>query len=162
MIRTAKEPMVYLIAYAAPITKSMQHFNGLSYYILPSLPNGYKIPEWLSIEIGIFAGRLYINFTEYAPLSDYLQLAHETTSHSLPNFPGDASIFTKNPIEFLLEWLTLRRKGQEIMHTPMGYICQARSLHEGLPFFASRSARNEELEKPSGDDTESDVNEPED
>ncbi|KAM0145804.1 hypothetical protein ACHAQE_011068 [Botrytis cinerea] len=162
VIRTAKEPMVYLIAYAAPITKSMQHFNGLSYYILPSLPNGYKIPEWLSIEIGIFAGRLYINFTEYAPLSDYLQLAHETTSHSLPNFPGDASIFTKNPIEFLLEWLTLRRKGQEIMHTPMGYICQARSLHEGLPFFASRSARNEELEKPSRDNTESDVNEPED
>ncbi|KAK6591814.1 hypothetical protein H4I96_12091 [Botrytis cinerea] len=89
-------------------------------------------------------------------------LAHETTSYSLRNCAGDASIFTKNPIDFLLEWLTLRRKGQEIMHTPMGYICQARSLHEGLPFFASRSARNEELEKPSGDDTESDVNEPED
>ncbi|TGO18614.1 hypothetical protein BPAE_0372g00020 [Botrytis paeoniae] len=162
VIRTAKKPMVHLIAYAAPITKSMQHFNGLSYYVLPSLPNGCKTPEWLSIEVGIFAGRLYINFTEYAPLSDYLQLAHETTSCSLLNCAGDASIFTKNPIDFLSEWLTLRRKGQEIMHTPMGYICQARSLHESLPFFASRTARNEELEKPYGDDTESDVNELED
>ncbi|TGO40912.1 hypothetical protein BHYA_0029g00210 [Botrytis hyacinthi] len=162
MIRTAKKPMVHLIAYAAPITKSMQHFNGLSYYVLPSLPHGCKTPEWLSIEVGIFAGRLYINFTEYPPLSDYLQLAHETTSSSPLNCAGDASIFTKNPIDFLSEWLTFRRKGQEIMHTPMGYICQARSLHESLPFFASRSARNEELEKSSGDEVESDVNESED
>ncbi|TGO47642.1 hypothetical protein BCON_0269g00080 [Botryotinia convoluta] len=84
---------------------------------------------------------------EYILLSDYLQLAYKTTLYSLLNCSGD---------------LTLRYKGQEIMHTPMGYICQARSLHKGLPFFASRSARNEELEKPSGDDTESDVNEPED
>ncbi|RAL58205.1 hypothetical protein DID88_002308 [Monilinia fructigena] len=142
--------------------KSMQHFNGLSYYVLPNLPNGCKTPEWLSIELGIFAGRLYINFTEYAALSDYLQLAHETTSNSLLNCAGDASIFTKNPLDFLSEWLTLRRKGQDIMHTPMGYICQARSLHESLPFFASRSARNKELEKPSEVETQSDINEPED
>ncbi|KAB8287403.1 hypothetical protein EYC80_010107 [Monilinia laxa] len=154
MIRTASKPMVHLITYAAPVTKSMQHFNGLSYYVLPNLPNGYKTPEWLSIELGIFAGRLYINFTEYASLSDYLQLSHEITSSPPLDYAGDASIFTNNPIEFLSEWLTLRRKGQEIMHTPMGYICQARSLHENLSFFTSRSARNKEFENPSESEPE--------
>lgn len=64
--------MVHLITYAAPITKNMLHFNGLSYYILPRLPDGYIAPDWLSIELGIFAGRLYINFPEYTPLTNYL------------------------------------------------------------------------------------------
>ncbi|TGO44474.1 hypothetical protein BCON_0512g00030 [Botryotinia convoluta] len=75
MIRTARKPIVHLITYAAPITKSMQHFNGLSYYVLPSLLNGYKIPEWLSIELGIFAGRLYINHIEYHAYTNGLHLS---------------------------------------------------------------------------------------
>jgi hypothetical protein len=149
IIRAAKKPKVHLITYAAPVTKNMQHFNGLSYYVLPPLPAGHTIPEWFSIELGIFAGRLYFNFPECAPLMKYLQLENRTDAET-PESDGDhADTFTANPINFLLDWLTLCRKGQDIMRTPMGYICQGRPLHESHPFFVVRSADAIEVEMPS-------------
>jgi hypothetical protein len=150
--RAGRQAKVYLIAYAAPVTKSMVHFNGLSYYTLPHLPTGYSVPEWLSIELGIFAGRLYIDFAECAPLEKYLQLSGGAmVAKDLPSngeLQAGGSIFTKNPVSFLLEWLTLRRKSQDIMHTPMGYICQGRPLHEGHPFFVTRRADAQEAVAP--------------
>lgn len=142
IIRAARKPKVHLITYAAPVTKNMLHFNGLSYYVLPRLPGGYTVPDWLSIELGVFAGRLYINFSECAPLIKYLQLADKTIEH--------IGIPTHNPLAFLLEWLTVCRKGQDIMHTPMGYICQGRPLHENHPFFLARGADAREVGKPLG------------
>jgi hypothetical protein len=62
LIRAQRQPKVHLITYAASVTKNMVHFNKLSYYVLPRLPVGYKPPSWFSIELGIFAGRLYIDF----------------------------------------------------------------------------------------------------
>jgi len=117
----------------------MLHFNGLSYYVLPRLPVG-SLPDWFSIELGIFAGRLYINFAERAPLMKYLQLADKTDTEAPQSNREQVDLFTNNPVNFLLEWLTLCRKGQDIMHTPMGYVCQGRPLHESHPFFAGRSA----------------------
>ncbi len=127
----------------------MLHFNTLSYYVLPRLPAGYIAPEWLSIELGIFAGRLYINFLECAPLMRYLQLADRTDTE-VPQIKGEhVGVFTKNPVNFLLEWLTLCRKGQDIMHTPMGYVCQGWPLHESHPFFVVRRADAGEVITPS-------------
>ena len=126
-----EDSLVHLIPYAAPVTKYMLHFNQLSYYALPSLPAGYTIPDWFLIELGIFAGRLYIDFQEYCVLTDYLQNA---------NKPGALDVFTHNPISFLLDWLNLRCKGQDISQTPMGYICQGRSLKEDHPFFLAHHA----------------------
>jgi hypothetical protein len=141
IIRAARKPMVHLITYAAPVTKNMLHFNGLSYYVLPSLPVGSTlIPDWLSIELGIFAGCLYINFAERAPLMKYLQLADKTDTEAPQSISEQVGLFTNNPVNFLLEWLTLCRKGQDILHTPMGYVCQGRPLHESHPFFVARSA----------------------
>jgi hypothetical protein len=37
IIRAAKKLKVHLITSAAPVTKKMQYFNGLSYYVLPAL-----------------------------------------------------------------------------------------------------------------------------
>lgn len=127
----------------------MQHFNGLSYYVLPSLPTGYTVPDWLSIELGVFAGRLYINFPECAPLTKYLQLADKTGVDAPQSNAEHVDLFTKNPVSFLLDWLTLRRKGQDIVHTPMGYICQGRPLHKGHPFFVARVVDAEEAVAPS-------------
>ncbi|KAF7944017.1 hypothetical protein EAE96_010427 [Botrytis aclada] len=135
IIRAARKPKVHLIAYAAPITKNMLLFDELSYYTLPSMPVGYKVPNWLSIELGIFAGRLYFSFPEYTHLMRYLQLADKTNLEASYTNTG---IFTTNPVNFLLDWLTLRRKGQDIIHTPMGYICQGRLLHNDHPFFLNR------------------------
>ncbi|TVY43757.1 hypothetical protein LSUB1_G001260 [Lachnellula subtilissima] len=163
MIRAAGKPMVHLITYAAPVTKNMLHFNGLSYYVLPRLPDGYTAPDWLSIELGIFAGRLYIKFPECAPLTNYLQLADKTGTDSPQSRTEHVGISTKNPVDFLLEWLMVCRKGQDIMHTPMGYICQGRPLYESHPFFATRSEDAREVETPPvGGGTSGDVDEAED
>jgi hypothetical protein len=141
VLRTQEYPKVHLITYAAPVTKNMLHFSGLTYYVLPRLPIGYVAPNWLSIELGIFAGRLYMNFAECTLLMKYLQLADNIPQSSSDQQVG---LFTQNPVNFLLEWLALRRKGQEIMHTPIGYICQGRLLHENHPFFVERHADAEE------------------
>jgi len=149
VIRAERQPKVHLIAYAAPFTKNMLHFNGLSYYVLPSLPNSCTAPDWLSIELGIFAGRLYIDFTECVPLKKYLRLVDKTDTGPPRNSIEQLGAFTKDPVSFLLEWLTLRRKGQDIMHTPMGYICQGRPLDESHPFFIARRADDEDVVAPS-------------
>jgi hypothetical protein len=50
--------------------------------------------------------------------------------------------FTTKPLTFLQEWLALRRKGQDFTHTPMGYVCQGRSLIENHHFFRRAMKRN--------------------
>ncbi|KAM3068070.1 hypothetical protein ACMFMF_009436 [Clarireedia jacksonii] len=155
ILRTASRPCVYLIVYTTPVTKSMLNFDGVLYYTIPTLPVGYKAPDWLSIELGIFAGRLYFPFVEYAALVDYLQLSdnsieEESGQRTSPQM--DVSVFTKTPTNFLQDWLTLRRKGQNIMHTPMGYVCQRRPLHSNHPFFLERNV-NAEVEGKATVDT---------
>lgn len=117
----------------------MLHFNDLSYYTLPQLPSGHRVPKWLSIELGIFAGRLYVGFEECAVLKQYLQLSDEDDGPD-ENAQSVGKGLANNAIGFLLEWLALRRKTQDITHTPMGYICQDRPLHENHPFFWTGSA----------------------
>jgi hypothetical protein len=117
--------------------------------VLPPLPVGHNIPEWFSIELGIFAGRLYFHFPECAPLMKYLQLGNGTDGETPESVGEHADTFTTDPINFLLDWLTLCRKGQDIMRTPMGYICQGRPLHESHPFFVARTADATEVEAPS-------------
>ncbi|KAF1997703.1 hypothetical protein P154DRAFT_622249 [Amniculicola lignicola CBS 123094] len=126
----AKTPFtkVHLLTYSAPVTKKMLHFSGLKYYALPALPRGHVIPHSLTIELGIFAGRLYMGFRECAPLKEYIEQAGDAKPSNVP---------TAHMINFLLEWLPLRRKGQDVMHTPIGYMCQGRPLDSGHSFFAS-------------------------
>lgn len=50
----------------------MLHFNDLRYYAVPSLPKSWTAPTWLKIELGIFAGRLYFEYTEYSDLCKFL------------------------------------------------------------------------------------------
>jgi hypothetical protein len=159
IIRAATEPKVHLMTYAAPVTKTMLHFNGLRYYVLPRLPVNYTVPDWLSIELGIFAGRLYFNFSEVGPLARYLRLAEKTNTEPVHSSKEHGAVFTKNPIDFLLEWLPFRRMGQDILHTPMGYICQGRPLHENHPFFVARisdagEARISSVGDKAGDDSD--------
>ena len=61
------------------------------------------------------------------------------------DIPGKATVgqtrsFTEKPLSFMQEWLAVRRKGQDFMHTPMGYVCQGRQLRVSHPFFAGRKA----------------------
>lgn len=123
----------------------MRLFNKLTYYVLPQFPDGYSVPEWLSIELGIFAGRLYIDFAECACLRTYLQSPVKRSADTSLESGSRIGIRAVNPLGFLLEWLTIRRKGQDITHTPMGYICQDRTLHETHPFFLTASRESTDM-----------------
>jgi hypothetical protein len=109
----------------------MLPFSGLRYYSVPALQGGYIIPQSLIIELGIFAGRLYMEYEECVSLVKYIDSA------SL-NRPSDAT--TTGTISFILEWSSLRRRGQDIMHTPLGYVCRGRPLGIEHAFFTTSHA----------------------
>lgn len=121
-------PIVHLLTYAAPVTKRMLHFSDLRYYVLPSLPKRHIIPESLTIEIGIFSGCLYLHFDECTVLREYLD---NPGSHKQLKLTGNKML------NFLLEWLSVRRNGQDVTHTPVGYICQSRPLEREHGFFVT-------------------------
>ncbi|KAL4782195.1 hypothetical protein BJX76DRAFT_359187 [Aspergillus varians] len=139
IMRASTPPNTHLILYAAPWTKSMLHFNTLVYYSLPELPDGWAPPSWLPFELGIFAGRLYFPFSEYEDLLNRL--------YSLSGDPGEENessslwAVAKNRLNFLQEWLAIRRQGQDITDTPMGYICQDWLLRSDHPFFSSKTIK---------------------
>ncbi|XPS95694.1 hypothetical protein M3J09_004979 [Ascochyta lentis] len=122
---------VHLIVYAAPVTRRMLHFNSLDYHATPSLPADFKAPTWLQVELGIFSGRLHLEWHEYAELLHYLGLKLDLSAD--PN----AIPFSKKPLTFLHEWIDIRRKGQDFEHTPMGFITTGKPLTENHAFFQS-------------------------
>jgi hypothetical protein len=154
-----KSPQTHLITYAAPVTRKMLHFNNLKYYAMPSLPVCWQPPIWLKIELGIFAGRLYFEYEEYADLCKHLGFDVESVQLDMANVDIDDQIdgsdvveideitpaavekrgFTNKPLSFLQEWLAMKRKGQDFVHTPMGYVCQGKILSATHPFFQKLS-----------------------
>jgi hypothetical protein len=147
LLRRAKKSQVHMIMYAAPVTRKMLHFDTLTYYALPGLPSGWKCPSWLSFELGVLAGRLYFNYSDYDILLEYLNVVEKGESDSQGS-SSDAQANAKNILAFLTEWLATRRQGQDITHTPMGYVCQGRKLRSDHPFFMHRSTG--QIEIPQG------------
>jgi hypothetical protein len=146
----SQAPKVHLIIYAAPVTKRMLHFNSLDYYSLPRLPKNWSPPSWLPFEIGILAGRLYFDFSEYDRLLDILQLRVGKSMDNSVSKIDSISVGHKNSqndglLTFLQEWLAFRRQGQDISHTPMGYICQGLPLRSDHPFWEFK-----QIEEPNG------------
>ncbi|KAI0600730.1 hypothetical protein F4775DRAFT_48634 [Biscogniauxia sp. FL1348] len=134
---TGHKSAVYLIAYASPVTKAMLPFNKFDYYSLPKLPAGHVFPEWFRVELGILAGRLYVDFDEWDSVSNFLRQPTQVSNGS----PGSKSIrpetvsrFAEDGTGFVMEWLALRRRTQNILHTPMGYICTGRTPEPGHSF----------------------------
>ncbi|KAI1383848.1 uncharacterized protein F4822DRAFT_438664 [Hypoxylon trugodes] len=129
-------PRVYLIAYAAPVTKAMLCFNTLRYYSLPTLPPRHEFPEWFRFELGVLGGRLYVDSAEWDLLARHLQ--SPSKENAISQFASANGIipisFADNPTSFLLEWLMLLRRTQDVIQTPMGYICTGRTLREDHPF----------------------------
>ena len=141
-LRTAQKPRVHLLLYAAPVTRKMLHFNKLDLYAIPSLPAEWKAPSWLSFELGILSGRLYFDFADYEFILhglrcdvDSIEYIDLTSAVEPDDYDSDAA---KATLAFLMEWLSIRRQGQDITHTPMGYVCQGWTLRGEHPFFAGR------------------------
>ncbi|KAF1962412.1 hypothetical protein CC80DRAFT_400484 [Byssothecium circinans] len=135
----------HLIVYSAPVTRRMLDFNNLDYYALPSLPSGYKMPSWLKIELGIFAGRLYFAWDEYEELAAYLgvQTRNDGENHGFDR----PEAFVKKPLTFLHNWLAVLRKGADFEQTPMGFVTTGKPLSANHPFFLA-SAGNEPTVEP--------------
>ena len=154
----------------------MLHFNNLKYYSIPALPDTWRAPQWLTTELGFFAGRLYFEWSEYgsicqllgidecAPLfieeesseGDASDQVASSAVESGAETPGtiltsngqqdtkDINIshpkpqrtkLTPKPFTFTQDYLSVRRRGQEISHTPMGFLCMGKPLHENHAFF---------------------------
>lgn len=122
----------------------MAHFNSLKYFTIPPLPKKCEFPRWFRLELGLFAGRLYASFDECLEIAEHLKaLGRHGDAQGRPA-PGPSQggvvfKFSSNPIGFLLEWLALRRQVQDILQTPMGYICKGSKLHPDHPFFRTRT-----------------------
>ncbi len=149
---------VHLLTYAAPVTRKMLHFDSLNFHAVPELPEKWVAPSWLVRALGLFAGRLYFKHEEYASLCAWLRQPlpsadrekrkeSERDKENAPppreKMPEEISAatttiqpFSKDPLPFLQEWLGIRRGGQDITQTPMGYICRSRILTDDHIFFA--------------------------
>ena len=176
------------MTYAAPVTRRMLQFNNFKYYSIPALPESWRAPQWLTTELGFFAGRLYFEWSEYGSVCQLLgidecapvfveeessegdgsdQVAnsatesgaemsnmmpapatngqkdgdeHNGTSH--PKQQQHRTKLTHKPFTFTQDYLSVRRRGQEISHTPMGFLCMGKPLHEDHAFFrAAESAK---------------------
>lgn len=131
LLDQATTTSVHLLTYSAPVAKKMLHFGRLKYYALPSLPQNHEVPQQLINELGVFAGRLYMEYDECT-----------TLAQSIEN-DGRSEAAVAATASFLLEWLCLRRKGQDITHTPMGYLCQGRPLNSDHAFFVTQHMAGE-------------------
>ena len=85
---------VHLISYSAPVTRRMLHFNHLDYHAIPPFPAEFVAPAWLTVELGIFAGRLYLEWHEYYELLGYLGLNKELSTDE------ERQAFAKKPLTF--------------------------------------------------------------
>lgn len=157
LLKNSESKASYLLTYAAPITRKMLHFNDLKYYTVPTLPANWEAPIWLRTELGIFAGRLYFEYHEYSHILEFLGIKEETgkiqeqdiddaksdcvvgSDAPVEDIPvaatAERKLFTRKPLAFMTEWLNIRRKGQEIAETPMGFICAGKQIVESHPFF---------------------------
>jgi hypothetical protein len=146
ILRSALCSEVHLIVYAAPVTRrGCQNFNNLDYYAVPPLSDNFRAPDWLKIELGIFSGRLYFDWTENAAILRYLGMnaGGDQTEVAVPT---RQEAFAKKPLTFLHEWLAVRRKGQDFEHTPVGFLTTGKPLNPDHPFFLSATIDRSGLE----------------
>jgi len=139
----------HLIAYAAPVAKTMLAFNKLAYYSVPALPVDHAVPDWFRVELGVLAGRLYADVDECESLARFLHRSFSKTTRDDDDDDGpeeeeeedgaesqtvrhgeESDSFAESPAVFLLEWLSTRRGGQDVLHTPVGHVCTGRAFRE--------------------------------
>ncbi|KAF5564196.1 hypothetical protein FPHYL_4816 [Fusarium phyllophilum] len=158
ILRRIHTPPAFLLTYTSPCTRSLLEVGYLAYYPVPTPKKELVIPSWLSIEIGLMAGRLYLPYDEYTQLQRCLEIderaepavmmgnVQRSRKHILPNF---GVLNPQSLSKFLTEWIPHRSRSSDIMHTPMGYLIQNRDLPNNHPFFTpklkSRAIENRSL-----------------
>ncbi|KAF5250791.1 hypothetical protein FANTH_4063 [Fusarium anthophilum] len=146
ILRRIRTPTTFLLTYTSPFTKSLLEVGTLAYFPIPTPEKELVIPSWLSIEIGIMAGRLYLPYDQYTQLRSCLNVdktaetlatmddAHRSMKHILPNF---GILNPQSLSKFLSEWISYRSQSSDITHTAMGYLIGNQDLPDNHPFFTS-------------------------
>ncbi|KAF5639084.1 hypothetical protein F52700_4254 [Fusarium sp. NRRL 52700] len=144
ILRRIQTPTTFLLTYTSPLTRSLLEVGILDYYPVPTPKTELVIPSWLSIEIGLMAGRLYLPYNQYTQLRSCLKVdervepsmimvdAHRSRKHILPNF---GILNPQSLSKFLSEWISYRSRSSDITLTPMGYLVENRDLPDNHPFF---------------------------
>ncbi|KAI1501698.1 hypothetical protein F5X99DRAFT_189010 [Biscogniauxia marginata] len=160
----------YLLTYAAPVTRRMMHFSKMRYHAIPPLPRDWLAPQWLTTELGFFAGRLYFEWNEYGSICRLLGIDESTpmleeaassegdttdqwtsnteaSSQTTSDDQDDDKVLvntrarvqfsglTPKPYTFTQEYLSVRRRGLDFSHTPMGFLASGKPLNEHNQFF---------------------------
>ncbi|KAB5582293.1 hypothetical protein GE09DRAFT_1197755 [Coniochaeta sp. 2T2.1] len=138
VVRNTNPANTVLMTYAAPVTRRMLHFNNLDYYTIPALPKGWRAPDDLKVQLGMLAGRLYFEWDEYPYLAkvngvEGANESHQSNGHA--HSQPSTKLFIPSPLTFMQEWLAVRRRGQDVANTPMGFITQGKPLSGDHPFF---------------------------
>jgi hypothetical protein len=75
--RRAAKQSVHLLTYSAPVTRKMLQFNDMNYYAIPPLAEDWIAPQWLQVQVGLFAGRLYLPFAELTHVLEFLGITND-------------------------------------------------------------------------------------
>lgn len=117
----------------------MQVFNSLEYFTVPSQKINRPFPDWLGVELAVLSGGLYFEYRQYRVLLAWLGVAEPTVSMgecmAKAKSESGYKLRAARSLKFLLEWLTYRRKTEDILNTPMGFVGQRRALKPDHAFF---------------------------
>ena len=71
-----------------------------------------------------------------------------TAKPPVTNVKPSSSTFCPRPLIFLQDWLAIRRRGQDIVHTPMGFLAQSKPLQANHPFFGGNDGTDDKPRAP--------------
>jgi hypothetical protein len=141
MPRIRKSKYVVLHDYAPQLSLAFPTLDSLRLYTRPPLPEGWRLPTHLRLQLNIFAGQLYFNsFDDYKETCDILGLAWKETGKELTveadgfivRKHGDPKVrFKKSPVNFLKVLFTrIRRNCEGIDKTHWGRVLGGEVLTE--------------------------------
>ncbi|KAI0318912.1 hypothetical protein OF83DRAFT_1113237 [Amylostereum chailletii] len=149
IIRKGAMSGIHLHLYAPHVVQSMEPFSDLRFFCIPPLPVSWTLPSTLRIQLGVFAGQLYLDdFETYMELCKFLGLymGHGNSDGIRKQSDGFVrprdrpageekwSPFQESPVAVLKELVGLRRKGMTYLSTHMGQVLSARKLRESRDF----------------------------
>ncbi|CAG9940265.1 unnamed protein product [Clonostachys rosea f. rosea IK726] len=138
VLRGEKQPIVWLLSYSAPLTRHMCIFNRLNFFTVPSPPNReFKVPRWMTLEVGIVSARLYFGWLEYKGLLAWLGMAKGAKGEGTASQCG--GLYPAEARKFLLDWLSHCHNTFNILHTPVGFVAQGKELRHDHSFFGASS-----------------------
>ena len=132
----ASSSHVTLISYEPRVSRSMTSIDSSPIEFLPGASQAWNdLEETLRQELHLFAGQLYFTtFAEYELLAESLATRDAT------------------PLNFIKEWVGIRRKGQDYLQTHVGQVVSGGVLHEEMFDAEDEEVLHEEMSDVEDED----------